>query len=131
MEADFLGRGWGLPLVVGNDGRITMAEYNDDIQKAMVIILKTAKGERVMRPDFGCGIHTFVFQVINTTTLSLIEHYVKEALLQWEPRIDVIAVKTSTENLDDGQISIDITYRVRGTNNVYNLVYPFYIHEDK
>ena len=129
MERDFLGIGWKFPVRVGVDGKIIMSKYEDDIHESIRIILGTAKGERVMQPDFGCGIHDLVFEPMNTTTLSLIQNSVREGLTVWEPRIEVISVDVSQEASFEGKLLISIDYRVRRTNNRFNLVYPFYIRE--
>lgn len=126
----FLGRGWAFPVKLHDkEGTIRLSEYDQDIRESIWIILSTAKGERVMRPDFGCGIHDLVFEVINTGTLAEIEDMVRQALAVFEPRIDVIRVNALTGGGFDGQLRISIDYVVRGTNNQLNLVYPFYIKE--
>jgi len=126
----FLGRGWSFPVRVDEKtGAVRLSEYEADIQQSIWIILSTAKGERVMRPDFGCGIHNLVFEVINTTTLTDIEENVREALALFESRIEVRQVKALTNAGIDGQVRISIDYDVRGTNNQLNFVYPFYIKE--
>jgi uncharacterized protein len=106
-----------------------MSEFDDDIRESIRIILSTSKGERVMRPDFGCGIHDFVFASINTTTIGLVESSVREALTRWEPRIELLKVLVSTEESNVGRLLVGIDYRVRGTNSEFNLVYPFYLTE--
>lgn len=126
---DFLGTGWKYPVKVDIDRKIAMSEYEEDIEEAIRIILGTAKGERVMRPDFGCGIHEMVFEPIDTTTVNLIENSVRDGLIQWEPRIEVIKVEVSTKESAQGKLLISIDYRVRVTNNQFNLVYPFYVKE--
>ena len=131
MAENFLGTGWTFPVQVRADGCVSMSQYEQDIKEAIRIILGTAKGERVMRPDFGCGIHDFVFSVINTATLTLIENSVQEALTLWEPRIELLGVSVSTESADEGKLLIKIDYKVRTTNNRFNLVYPFYLTEGK
>jgi phage baseplate assembly protein W len=131
MSQKFLGRGWTFPLQVDDEGRISMSEYEKDIKEAIWIILSTSKGERVMRPDFGCGIHEFVFSVMNMATVTLIGNSVKEALTLWEPRIQVTKVDVSSEAIAEGKLMIDVEYRVRSTNNRFNLVYPFYLSEGK
>jgi phage baseplate assembly protein W len=131
MAENFLGTGWTFPIQVRADGCVCMSQYEQDIKEAIWIILGTAKGERVMRPDFGCGIHDFVFSVINTATLTLIENSVQEALTLWEPRIELQAVSVSTQSTDEGKLLINIDYKVRTTNNRFNLVYPFYLTEGK
>lgn len=126
----FLGRGWSFPVRVHDkDGTIRLSEYEQDIQESIWIILSTSKGERVMRPEFGCGIHDLVFEVINTTTLTAIEEGVREALALFESRIEVQQVKALSNGGLDGQLRISIDYEIRGTNNQLNFVYPFYIKE--
>ncbi|MGH7900289.1 MAG: GPW/gp25 family protein [Thermodesulfobacteriota bacterium] len=130
MAKEFLGRGWKFPVAVdAKTGRISMSEYEQDIKESIWIILSTSKGERVMRPDFGCGIHDLIFAPINTTTVNLVENTVREALTLWEPRIELIKVEASTERSDEGKLLVSIDYRVRVTNNRFNLVYPFYLKE--
>jgi phage baseplate assembly protein W len=129
MAQEFLGVGWKFPVQVDGAGNIAMSAFEQDIREAMRIILSTSKGERTMRPDFGCGIHDFVFDSMSTTTLGLIEASVREALIQWEPRIELQSVRVSTAAAEVGQLLIGIDYRVRATNNEFNLVYPFYLTE--
>jgi phage baseplate assembly protein W len=127
-EKAFLGRGWAFPIQPEQTGEMALAAFEEDIRQAIHIILGTAQGERVMRPDFGAGLHALVFEPINTTTKALIRHRVEEALITWEPRIDNITVEI-TADPPLGRLMIDIHYRVRATNTFYNLVYPFYLLE--
>lgn len=130
MTKEFLGRGWKFPVVVDfSANQITMSEYEQDIKEAIWIILSTAKGERVMRPDFGCGIHDLLFASMNAATLGSVESNVREALITWEPRIEIINIEVSTDEAHNGKLKVGIDYRVRDTNNEFNLVYPFYITE--
>ncbi len=130
MAKNFLGKGWKFPVTVDTaTGKITMSEYEQDIKESIVIILSTAKGERVMRPDFGCGIHDYVFAPINTATVNLIEVSVREALTLWEHRIILNKVEILTDESHNGKLKINIDYQVRTTNNRFNLVYPFYLKE--
>lgn len=124
----FLGQGWSFPVSLNESGQLRQATYEDDVQQAIRIILGTAQGERVMRPDFGAGLKALVFEPINTTTMSLVKHRVEEALITWEPRIDKITVQVSSEPRV-GRLLVDIHYRIRKTNTFYNLVYPFYLLE--
>ena len=127
MAKDFLGCGWKFPFEIGNRGGIALSEGEQKIQESMQLILGTEKGERVMRPEFGCDIHKFTFAVINTSTRTMIQSAVREALVLFEPRIEVINVTTSTERLEQGELSIHVDYKVRSTNYEFNLVYPFYL----
>ncbi|HLB71692.1 MAG: GPW/gp25 family protein [Candidatus Methanoperedens sp.] len=129
MAKNFLGVGWKYPVGVSYDKKIAMSEYEEDIKEAIWIILGTVKGERVMRPDFGCGIHDLVFAPINTTTISMVENTVREGLTLWEPRIELIKVEVSDKESSEGKLLVSIDYRVRVTNNRFNLVYPFYLKE--
>jgi phage baseplate assembly protein W len=123
----FLGVGWAFP-IGARAGRAATAAYEEDVRQALTIILGTDPGERLMRPEFGAGLSAFVFEPMNSTTLSALEQRVREALVDWEPRIDVEGV-TLTAVPADGKVSIDVAYRVRATNSHQNLVYPFYLGE--
>ena len=124
----FLGTGWAFPCQVDSSGEEAIVSLEEDVRQAVRIILGTAQGERVMRPDFGAGLRTLVFEPINTTTMALARHRVEEALVNWEPRIDNVKVQVSSEPAQ-GRLMIEITYRIRSTNTFYNLVYPFYLTE--
>jgi len=126
----FLGRGWRFPVAVDARGALAMAEYEEDIRQAILIILDTNPGERVMRPDFGAGLRALVFEPINTSTIALARHRVEQALVLWEPRIDSIGVAVRAEP-KRGLLEIEVRYRVRRTNTFYNLVYPFYLQEGR
>jgi phage baseplate assembly protein W len=129
MAQEFLGVGWKFPVQVDGAGNIVMSAFEQDIRESIRIILSTTKGERTMRPDFGCGIHDFVFDSMSTATIGLIESSVREALIQWEPRIELLNIRVSTEAAEVGQLLVGVDYRVRATNNEFNLVYPFYLTE--
>jgi phage baseplate assembly protein W len=126
----FLGRGLAFPVAVDAAGAVALAEYEEDIRQAILIILETDPGERVMRPDFGAGLNALVFEPINTHTMALARHRVEQALIVWEPRIDTVVV-TVTAQPRLGRLDIAIRYRVRTTNTFYNLVYPFYLQEGR
>ncbi len=129
MQGDFLGRGFSFPVCADPvTGRIQTAEYEEDIRQAIYLILMTRKGERVMRPEFGCSIHDFAFDTMDFGILSQMEDSVRESLILWEPRIREIEVKVCPGE-STGELEIRISYVVRTTNNPYNLVYPFYLNE--
>jgi phage baseplate assembly protein W len=106
-----------------------MAVYERDVEQAIRIILGTDWGERVMRPDFGAGLNSFVFGPLNQTTLRSVQSRVQESLIKWEPRIDVEQVKVSLDPSEPGKLVVAVTYRIRVTNSVNNLVYDFYLKE--
>ncbi|MCL6590414.1 MAG: GPW/gp25 family protein [Firmicutes bacterium] len=123
---DFLGKGWGFPINV-NNGRIRAAEGEESIKESIRIILGTSKGERVMRPDFGSNLNEMVFAPDDTATATQIKVYVQDALLKWEPRIDVQDVKVTPNPEKPGRLDIEIYYNIKASNSKHNLVYPFYL----
>jgi uncharacterized protein len=125
----FLGTGWRFPITTDELLKIGTSRYEENIKESIMIILGTRKGERVMRPDFGCGIHDLVFETTSSVSLGHIELSISEALTKYEPRIELINLDLSTEQIDKGILFINIQYRVISTNNRFNLVYPFYIRE--
>lgn len=128
-ERGFLGTGVGFPVESDEDGRLRTAAGTEDVEQAIRILLGTAKGERVMRPGFGCGIHDYAFAVVDATTRTRVETSVREAIARWEPRVVVEDVTASTAGLAEGRLLVEIDYRVRATNAPGNLVYPFYLGE--
>lgn len=130
VECAFLGTGLHFPITVDRvTGRIRESTYEENIKESIFLILMTKKGERVMRPDFGCDIHQFMFDVVDYTVQMRMKQAVKEALVRWEPRITDIEVEIRDMTSDDDTIQIGVSYRVRATNNPFNLVFPFYIRE--
>jgi phage baseplate assembly protein W len=129
VSKPFLGVGTGFPLRVDTDsGSIVRAEYEESVRQSILIILGTAKGERVMRPDFGCGIHDLVFENLSSALVGRVQQTVNEALLRLEPRIDVTSVEVE-KGSGSNVLLIHIEYEVRATNNAFNLVYPFYLDQ--
>jgi phage baseplate assembly protein W len=126
---EFLGVGWKFPLQVTPGGRIAQARYEQRIEESIYLILSTAKGERVMLPDFGCGIHDLVFAPNNTLTRSVVVQNILQALVRFEPRIDVLDVSADDNEAEPNLLLIRINYRIRANNAIGNLVYPFYINE--
>src|ERR671934_524952 len=125
--ADILGSGIAFPLQVDRRGGIALARDETDIDQAIELILSTAPGERPMRPEFGCGVHDFVFDSIDAATVGRLETEIRQALDRWEPRIEVQEVDFDLSRMLDGQLVINIGYRIRSTNHKRNLVYPFYV----
>lgn len=132
MSADtceFLGVGWKFPLQVTPGGKIAQARYEQRIEEAIYLILSTAKGERLMLPDFGCGIHDLVFAPNNAGTEAMVVQTVRTALVAYEPRIDVLDINVETPPEQLNLLLIRISYQIRANNALGNLVYPYYISE--
>jgi phage baseplate assembly protein W len=127
---DFLGRGWGMPVQLDpRTGLVALVEAEEDIRQSIRIILETAPGERVMRPSFGCGIHDLVFTAVDSTVIQRICSEVEEALRRCEARVDVLEVTVDEAASAEGELLIELEYRVRKTNQTGNLVFPFYFRE--
>jgi phage baseplate assembly protein W len=126
---DFIGKGWSFPIKVNSRGAINWSEGPERISDAIWIIIKTAIGERVMRPGFGAGVNDFVFQSNSPTNRANIVAAVNGALLKWEPRIDLELVQAQAVTDEPSQVLVSIAYRVRTTNELFNVVYPFYLEE--
>jgi phage baseplate assembly protein W len=125
----FLGVGWAFPVEPDGNGEAALSAYEQDIREAIRIVLGTDRGERVMRPDFGAGLQALAFEPMGAATAGLVKHRVEEALVRWEPRIDVVDVRVREEGELRNRLHVEIDYRVRTTNTFYNLVYPFYVLE--
>jgi phage baseplate assembly protein W len=125
--ADILGTGLAFPLGVDRRGGIALAHGADDVEQAISIILSTAPGERPMRPEFGCGIHDYIFEAIDAFTMARLEQEIRTALDRWEPRIELLDVDFDVSNSARGELKIEISYVLRATNDLRNLVYPFYM----
>ena len=124
---EIIGSGLAFPLQVDRRGGIALARDETDIEQAIELILGTAPGERPMRPEFGCGVHDFVFDSIDASTIGKMENAIRDALDHWEPRIVVDTVEFDLSDVDEGRLMIDIGYRIRVTNTIRNLVYPFFV----
>jgi uncharacterized protein len=126
----FLGRGWAMPVALDpRTGLIASVAYEEDIRQSIMIILETVPGERVMRPNFGCGIHELVFAAMDSTTLQRVRSTVEEALRRCEARIEVLGVNVDDAATSEGKLVVEVEYRVRKTNQLSNLVFPFYFRE--
>ena len=122
---DFIGNGWAFPAGINRNGSVRLVTGTEEVDAAIRMILSTVPGERVMRPEFGCSMWEQLFAPLTATTLGLIEQAVREALERWEPRIELESVEAAGEQ-STGTVHITVAYRVKSTNDVRNLVFPFY-----
>ena len=106
-----------------------MVSTDDDIRESLTILLSTSPGERVMRPDYGCGLKTMVFETVTETRVAQIHDIVERAVLFYEPRITLHGVEVNTDEVFDGLIKITLHYTIRTTNIRSNMVFPFYLRE--
>jgi len=128
----FLGTGWRFPLRVDAHGGLAYGSGERSVAESVWLVLATARGERQMRPRFGCGIHDLVFTGDSPPGRAALAHLVREALTEWEPRIDVLDVRVEPGDPalpSDTLLLIHVDYRLRSNNALHNLVYPFYAVE--
>ena len=119
---------WKFPIETDTmTGRIKTSEPDQDIQESIRIILLTRKGERVMNPEFGCGIHDFVFNRMETTRLNMLEKEIQSVLIRWEPRIGDLSVSVVPDTQEAEKYLIQIRYSVIATGQFYSVVHPFYV----
>lgn len=124
---DFLGSGWKFPPRLDTRGRIELVHQEQDVEEAIRMVVMTRKGERPMRPEFGCDIHRLVFAPNDATTAGLARRYVKESLDRWEPRIQVMDVQADPDPNNPSRLMVFVSYRIPSTNSERNLVFPFYV----
>jgi uncharacterized protein len=122
-----LGTGWKFPIQVNARGGLSWSSAEEKIREAIWLVLMTGRGERVMRPTFGCGANDYVFALNEPATRAGIAQQVREALSRWEPRIELAEVRVDAPQ--QNMMLIHVDYRVASNNQFYNFVYPFYITE--
>jgi phage baseplate assembly protein W len=122
-----IGRGLAFPIRLSDQDRLAMVQDDANIRRSIRLIIFTVPGERVMRPDFGCEIHSLIFDPANDQTATLAERYVTEALTRWEPRIDLITVQVEMGQTEVGEMFINIEYRIKNEHDLRSLVYPYYL----
>lgn len=135
LNTSFLGTGWGFPPEFnkeGNEsesGKVAMLSDEVDIKSSLEILLSTRLGERIMVPNYGCNLDELLFKPLNLTLKTFVKELIKNAILYYEPRIDVEKIQIDQTNELDGELLILIDYRIRVTNARNNLVFPFYKEE--
>lgn len=123
----FLGSGLAFPLALDASGQLALTGLDQHVRQSIELIVETVRGERVMRPDFGAGLQDLVFEPVSASTIAMVQHEVREALILNEPRIDVLDVTVTPDAAQPGLLRIALRYRMRRTDTMFNLVYPFYL----
>jgi phage baseplate assembly protein W len=129
MAEEFLGSGWAFPVRLDERGQVAAVALEDAVRQAIWLVLSTAPGERAMRPTFGAGLADLVFAPNSPATQGLVSSAVRDALVEWEPRIDVLDVAATPDPEQPARLLIEVDYAVRATNSRFNLVYPFYLQQ--
>lgn len=129
VRADFIGQGWRFPVKPDSQGNLNWVAGAEAVRQSIWLILTTAPGERQMRPEFGCGIHDLVFEANTAALHGLVQSHVRDALVRWEPRIDVLGVRVEAPPEQPTLLLIHVDYRLRANNSFFNLVHPFFLLE--
>lgn len=127
MDRPFLGRGWGFPTALDADGRVVPVVGEAAVEQSVRLILSTAVGERIMRPDFGCGLHGRIFDPGTTESTGQLIGDIRSALARWEHRAELVDMSIGVDDTDQSKRLIELTIQIKGTNSRFNLVYPFYV----
>jgi phage baseplate assembly protein W len=127
--SDIIGQGWRFPIKVNSSGGLDWSSGPDRVRDAIWIVLSTSLGERLMRPEFGAGLKDYVFEPNSPAIRAELASVIRGALVQWEPRIDIVDVTVQGSNDQDSQVLVSIDYQIRDTNELFNMVYPFYLQE--
>lgn len=129
MAREFLGRGWRFPILPDASGSLGYSSGDENVEQSLRILLMTALGDRVMRPDFGTTAERLLFAPGSVRYLRLLETSVREAVRDWEPRVDLLGVSAEADAADATRVLVSVEYRVRQTNSRQNLVFPFYLEQ--
>jgi uncharacterized protein len=130
-DRDFLGRGLRFPVSVNLNGGVSSSQLEENVRQSIVIILGTAPGERLRRPSFGCQIHDLMFAPNNQLTAARAEIYCEEAILKFEPRVSKCMCRAQRNADEPNRLDIRIEYVIAGKNDKRNLVFPFYLKNEK
>ncbi|MBS1656930.1 MAG: GPW/gp25 family protein [Bacteroidetes bacterium] len=123
----FLGRGWSFPPSFNREGgRTNMLEDEDDIRSSLEILLSTVQGERILQPTYGCDLTPLLFEPLTTSLRTEMVDKISNAILYFEPRIDVEKIELKDDQILEGIVLITIDYVIRSTNSRNNFVFPFY-----
>jgi uncharacterized protein len=129
-DQSFLGRGWAFPPTFSQGGAdVEMVSGADDVVESLRILLATTPGERVMQELFGCDLEGVLFEPLDQSFINTMTGMISNAILDYEPRIDLNKLNVSESERQEGLLLISIDYTIRSTNSRYNMVYPFYLKE--
>jgi len=128
-DREELGKGWRFPVAINLTGGVSSSAYEENVRESIFVILGTAPGERLNRSEFGCDIHNLMFAPNGPVTAALARHYVEEALIKWEPRIEVLDVIATPSQDEPNRLNVRIHYLIVDTNDERNMVYPFYLQK--
>jgi phage baseplate assembly protein W len=128
-EREFLGKGLRFPVSINLNGGVSSSALEENVRQSIFIILGTAPGERIKRPDFGCRIHDLMFAPNNEMTAARAEIYCEEAIYKFEPRVSRVSVVARPHPDQPNVLDLKVEYVIAATNQERNLVFPFYLQD--
>ena len=131
MSNEFLGKGLRFPVSINLNGGVSSSVLEENVRQSIFVILGTAPGERLQRPDFGCRIHDLMFAPNTDITAARAEVYCEEAIYKYEPRVEKVVVRAAPNADQPNRLDIRIEYVIAGKNDKRNLVFPFYLRSDE
>lgn len=130
QEKSFLGRGWSFPPTFNKTrADIEMVTKEEDIRQSLHIFFNTKFGERIMRSDYGCIVHEYMFEKSDDNVIERLSFELGKSIRKYEPRIIVHNVKASKSDAVNGLIHLELSYEIISTNVRDNIVFPFYMNE--
>ncbi len=129
-DKDFLGKGLRFPVSINLNGGVSSSALEENVRQSIFVILGTAPGERLARPQFGCQIHDLMFAPNNDLTAARAEVYCEEAIYKFEPRVAKVKAMARANPDEPNRLDIRIEYVIAGKNDKRNLVFPFYLKTD-
>ena len=129
-DRDFLGKGLRFPVSINLNGGVSSSALEENVRQSIFIVLGTAPGERVNRPDFGCRIHDLMFAPNNDITAARAEVYCEEAIQKYEPRVEKVTVTAAPHTDQPNRLDVRVEYVIAGQNTKRNMVFPFYLRNE-
>lgn len=127
LNKPYLGRGWSFPPTFNEHTKaLVMSSEEADIRESLYILLTTTPGERPTRPDYGCDLHSIIFEPINAATKNRMTSIIKRAVLYFEPRIELEQVEIDVVDEGEGIVNLTLHYTITKVNSRANIVFPFY-----
>jgi phage baseplate assembly protein W len=114
-ESQWFGRGVGFPLRLTPEGRLAWSEGEGNVRESIRLILLTAQGERLRRPDFGAGLERFLFEPNVLGTWRQIEEVIRRQLARFEPRVQVETVRVVGDPNDPEAAIAELSFTLVAT----------------
>tara|TARA_R100000005_G_C4925169_1_gene156655 strand:- start:178 stop:609 length:432 start_codon:yes stop_codon:yes gene_type:complete len=115
-----------LPIQRGNDGYFAQSFRTfDQVRSNLKNLLLTKKGERILQPEFGSGLHDLLFNPATEKFEEDLETTINDSVAKWLPYIIVedINVDISKEQTDNNQAKVSLKFRQEGDQTLDTLTF--------